>query len=279
MRIRCRSINYETLALDAEVTETSQYEFLSHLQMSDQQDLLNDEGGKSCFEILGSAVPAELFYLRPIPIQPAFDEFEAQINAASSSATESIDSNRLKMFCQHDTRCRSGGTARRKNESECSDFLLEFGQDLEDEAVALRNQLDELLPQLLKHVGNEVLPKCDSCFSEKGAIQCGQWVNRLFRKSGDSHRRQKYDVDECHRQKWKRETIDATGELSSLLLDRIHKLQYFDFEHDEVAKSSHNGEMDYSAFWDWLEERKERWKSERFYRRVSRSSYRAPVLG
>eukprot|EP00979_Chaetoceros_neogracilis_P015632 scaffold6279_cov140-Chaetoceros_neogracile.AAC.1 len=60
MRIRCRSINYETLALDAEATETIQYEFLSHVQQNNNlKDPLNDNENKTSFEILGSAIPTD----------------------------------------------------------------------------------------------------------------------------------------------------------------------------------------------------------------------------
>lgn len=300
MRIRCRSIPYETLALDIEVTESSHYELLSHVRPDhlpkDQltKFILDDDKGestKTCFEKLGSAVPIELCYLRPIPIQPAIDAFEAQIDNASSHATKSIhDSNtEMKMiFFKSDLTIKY---TCRNDWEQCSDFLLGFGRVLlEEEAVALRNQSDVHYPRMLQHVRDYSLPHDDSCVGKKWNSQCHKWVNRLMPNIKDCFRintrmtigsrlNQNANVNGdggCHWQTWKGQNLEwdessARKELSLLLLHRIHELQNIDFDHVEEALSCQGEgvEIKSSAGQDWLQGRKERWKSERFYRRVS----------
>ena len=299
MRIRCRSIPYETLALDIEVTESSHYELLSHVVPDhlpiDQstKHLDDDDAGegettkqKTFFEKLGSAVPVELCYLRPIPIQPAIDAFEGQINNASSHAAKSIHYSNTEM-----TVFKSGLTIKdtRRNdwEQQCSDSLLEFGQVLEEEAVALRNQSDAHYPRMLQHIRDNSLPYQDSCFGKKRNSQCHKWVNRLMPNIRDCIRTRRGNtsfgsrLDQnvnggCHWQAWKGQNLgwdesSARKELSLLILHRIHELQQIDFDHVEEALSCRGEgvEIKSSAVQDWLRERKERWKSERFYRRVS----------
>ncbi len=142
------------------------------------------------------------------------------------------------------------------------DLLLEFCDELETQAIAARKTSEALLPKFLKHTQTSPGSWDATTIVSSAMNQAPLLVNILMPHTSRMRFQREDHTDTCSGAKLEgRDGNNATDECLAYLLQNIHDCQ--GIEPYMVEKRPQNVE-----FYDWLRRRKDRWSSERMYRKV-----------
>lgn len=148
MRIRCRAISYDNLVFETDAVEIDQYKMIEHLRPTRLHEVVKCS---SDAVITRSVIPKFLSYLRPLPLQPAIDSFMQAIEVYKGPVFTSVHTPDLdELACSEDDNVVSS----------YDDHRLNYTQDLELAADAIRRKSDDYLMNFLQHSDAITLPEC-----------------------------------------------------------------------------------------------------------------------
>ena len=241
-------------------------------------------------------MPPSFCYLRSIPIQPVIEAFSTALIENANTTMDTIIKDQLSIVqgehCNWNvstpTRTRTRARARaRKDEhafmemDQDQDHLLDFSDELEEQAVAARKLSEANSPRFLKHtrtmtmtmplqkeMANDVTctSTCTNQIPLSNLIMPHAAQLQFEHEDDDNCDWTKLRVRERERvEGWDEET-SAIQEYSNRLLQNIYLFQ--NLEPQMIESTPRTCRPKDVEFDDWLRKRKDRWRSERVYRKV-----------
>lgn len=210
------------------------------------------------FDLVGSLIPPSLCYLRPIPIQPVLDAFEKHIQNANIDEFYDLVSV-IKKGVSHtgsEDEDEDEDALARMETLQNGDYLLNFSEELEEDAAVARNLSNAFLPRLLKH--RLSMPSSSSTRSSTTSKHHFQFAKHVMHHKGRLKFVHEHDCDWRKIHGWNEKS--AMKEYSKRLLQNIHSLQNLEYKTNDKSLDP--------EFDDWLKNRKDRWRSEQIYRKV-----------